>query len=171
MTTRRQFLVGAATTLGLGGVVAWVGRPEHMNAALPPDAFPVRRTDVEWRGRLTPAQYHVLRQQGTERRFTSPLDHERRRGTYRCAACGNPLFSSEAKFDSGTGWPSFWTPLSDAVGTSVDRSWFMVRTEVHCARCGSHIGHVFPDGPPPTGLRYCINGVALTFTPGEAPAG
>ena len=127
--------------------------------------FPVQKTDEAWRAALTPAQYRVLRGHGTERAFTSPLDKEKRRGTFVCAACGQPLFSSATKYDSGTGWPSFWTPLDHAVGTSLDRSLFMVRTEVHCARCGSHLGHVFPDGPRPTGQRYCMNGVAMTFNP------
>jgi len=165
MPNRRQFLVAAVTTVGLGTAVTWVAQPEHMNAAPRRDAFPLRRADDEWRARLTPAQYRVLRRQGTERPFSSPLDDEHRRGTYVCAACGHPLFSSEAKFDSGTGWPSFTSPLAGGVDTSVDRSWFMVRTEVHCANCGSHIGHVFSDGPRPTGLRYCMNGVALDFHP------
>ena len=163
MPNRRQFLVVAATTVGLGAVVTWIAQPQHMNAAPRPDAFPLRRPDEEWRTRLTPAQYRVLRRQGTERPFSSPLDDEHRHGTYVCAACGHPLFSSDAKFDSGTGWPSFTSPISDGVETSIDRSWFMVRTEVHCANCGSHIGHVFSDGPRPTGLRYCMNGVALDF--------
>jgi methionine-R-sulfoxide reductase len=109
----------------------------------------------------------VLREHGTERAFTSPLNNEKHKGTFLCAGCGQPLFDSSTKFDSGTGWPSFWKPLDGAVGTSVDRSWFMTRTEVHCARCGGHIGHVFEDGPPPTGLRYCMNGVAMTFKPQE----
>ena len=165
MPTRRQFLVATATTLSLGAAVTWIGQPEHMNAAPRPEAFPLRRSDQDWRARLTAAQYRVLRKQATERPFSSPLDHEHRPGTYVCAGCGNRLFASESKFDSGTGWPSFSAPLPDAVGTSVDRSWFMVRTEVHCAKCGSHIGHVFPDGPRPTGLRYCMNGVALHFQP------
>jgi peptide-methionine (R)-S-oxide reductase len=107
----------------------------------------------------------VLRGHATERAGTSPLDHEKRAGTFVCAGCGAPLFASSAKYDSGTGWPSFWEPLPDAVGTSLDRNLFMVRTEVHCARCGGHLGHVFPDGPRPTGLRYCMNGVALRFQP------
>jgi peptide-methionine (R)-S-oxide reductase len=114
---------------------------------------------------LTPEQYHVLREHGTERPGSSPLNGEKRRGTFRCAGCGRPLFSSEAKFESGTGWPSFYEPLEGAVGTSTDKSFFMIRTEVHCANCGGHLGHVFPDGPPPTGLRYCMNGVALEFEP------
>lgn len=127
--------------------------------------FPVEKNDAEWRASLTPEQYRVLRAHGTERAFTSPLDDEKRGGTFVCAACGHSLFSSDTKYDSRTGWPSFWKPLDDAVGTSVDRSLFMVRTEVHCARCGGHLGHVFPDGPRPTGQRYCINGDAMTFNP------
>jgi peptide-methionine (R)-S-oxide reductase len=123
----------------------------------------VTRSDAEWRQRLTPQQFHVLRQHGTERAWSSPLDKEYGKGTYHCAGCDLPLFSSATKFDSRTGWPSFWAPLENAVGTSEDRTLFMVRTEVHCRRCGGHLGHVFEDGPPPTGLRYCMNGVALVF--------
>jgi peptide-methionine (R)-S-oxide reductase len=125
--------------------------------------FTVTKADDEWRDSLTPEQYHVLRKHGTERAGTSPLNKEHDRGTYRCAGCGQPLFGSETKFDSGTGWPSFSAPLGGAVGTSQDRSGFMTRTEVHCRRCGGHLGHVFEDGPAPTGLRYCMNGVAMTF--------
>jgi peptide-methionine (R)-S-oxide reductase len=125
----------------------------------------VTKTDAEWKASLTPEQYHVLRKHGTERAGTSPLDHEKRQGTFQCAGCGQPLFASEAKFNSGTGWPSFFQPLDNAIETSEDRSWFMRRTEVHCRRCGGHLGHVFPDGPEPTGLRYCMNGVAMTFEP------
>lgn len=122
-------------------------------------------TDAEWRARLSPEQYQVLRQHGTERAGTSPLDKEHRAGMFFCAGCGQPLFTSETKFNSGTGWPSFWQPLENAVDTTVDRSFFMKRTEVHCARCAGHLGHVFEDGPKPTGLRYCMNGVSLKFEP------
>ena len=132
--------------------------------------FEVAYSDEEWRRRLTPEQYYVLREHGTERAGSSPLDREKRAGTFVCAGCDLPLFSSETKFDSGTGWPSFYAPLENAVGTSEDRSLFFTRTEVHCRRCGGHLGHVFEDGPPPTGLRYCMNGVALTFVPDEAQA-
>jgi peptide-methionine (R)-S-oxide reductase len=132
--------------------------------------FEIEKPDAEWRRLLTPAQYDVLRQHGTERPYSSPLDHEKRKGTFACAGCDLPVYASDAKFDSGTGWPSFYQPLPDAVGTSEDRSYFMKRTEVHCRRCGGHLGHVFDDGPPPTGLRYCMNGVALKFTPAPASA-
>ncbi len=125
----------------------------------------VEKDDGEWRRILSPEQFHVLRQHGTERAGTSPLDKEHRKGTFRCAGCGSPLFSSQAKFDSGTGWPSFWQPLDQAVETSTDRKFFMTRTEVHCRRCAGHLGHVFDDGPAPTGQRYCMNGVATKFEP------
>lgn len=127
--------------------------------------FPVRQTDAEWRAALSPEQYRVLREHGTERAFSSPLNTEKRQGTFVCAGCRQLLFSSDAKYDSGTGWPSFYKPLSGAVDTTSDRSWGIVRTEVHCARCGGHLGHVFPDGPRPTGERYCMNGVAMIFEP------
>jgi peptide-methionine (R)-S-oxide reductase len=127
--------------------------------------FPVRKSDEEWQASLSPAEYQVLRQHGTERAGTSPLNHEKRTGEFRCAGCGTPLFRSDTKFESGTGWPSFFDPIGGAVDTTVDRSHFMTRTEAHCANCGGHLGHVFPDGPRPTGLRYCMNGVALKFEP------
>ena len=166
MQHRRQFLAIAGAGLGLVPLVAWLGRAETVGTSATTESrFPVQKTDAEWRAALTPAQYRVLRGHGTERAFTSPLDKEKRRGAFVCAACRQPLFSSATKYDSGTGWPSFWTPLDHAVGTSIDRILFMVRTEVHCARCGSHLGHVFPDGPQPTGQRYCMNGVAMTFSP------
>ena len=123
------------------------------------------KTDKEWRQSLTAEQFHVLREHGTERPGTSPLNHEKRDGTFSCRGCGAPLFSSTTKFESGTGWPSFFAPLDNAVDTTVDRGHFMTRTEVHCARCGGHLGHVFPDGPAPTGQRYCMNGVSLNFEP------
>jgi len=125
--------------------------------------YPVQKTDAEWKQQLDPLQYQVLRKHGTERAGTSPLNHEKRAGTFVCAGCGAPLFDSATKYESGTGWPSFWQPLDEAVGTSSDRSFFMTRTEVHCAKCGGHLGHVFPDGPQPTGQRYCMNGAALKF--------
>ena len=128
----------------------------------------VVRTDAEWRSILTANQYAILREDGTERPFTSPLLHEKRKGIFACAGCGNDLFSSATKFDSGTGWPSFWAPLDNAVNTHVDRSYGMVRTAVTCHRCDGHLGHVFDDGPKPTGLRYCMNGLALTFKPATA---
>lgn len=128
----------------------------------------ITRTDEAWRRQLTPEQYRVTRQHGTERAFSNPLNAEKRAGMFKCVCCETPLFTSDTKFDSGTGWPSFWAPLApDAVSEHKDRSWLMRRTEVRCASCAAHLGHVFPDGPRPTGARYCINGVALTFTPDE----
>mgnify|MGYP001367407005 FL=1 len=127
--------------------------------------YPVTRTDAEWRALLTPEQYQVMRQHGTERPGSCALLHEKRAGSFSCVGCGQPLFESTLKFESGTGWPSFNDPVEGSVEISEDRSHGMVRTEVHCARCGSHLGHVFPDGPPPTGLRYCVNGVSLEFEP------
>jgi peptide-methionine (R)-S-oxide reductase len=129
------------------------------------ERFEIEKSDEEWRRTLTPEQYTVLRGHGTERPGSCALLHEKRAGTFACAGCGLPLFVADRKFESGTGWPSFFSPLDGALGSTVDRSLGMARTEVHCSRCGGHLGHVFEDGPPPTGLRYCINGVALTFTP------
>ena len=129
------------------------------------ETFEVTKTEEEWRRQLTPEQYYVLREHGTERAGTCALLHEKRPGMFTCAGCGLALFKSDPKFESGTGWPSFFEPIAGAVRTSVDGSHFMVRTEVHCRRCGGHLGHVVEDGPPPTGLRYCINGVALNFEP------
>jgi peptide-methionine (R)-S-oxide reductase len=125
----------------------------------------VKKTDDEWRKDLTPDAFHVLREHGTERAGASPLNQEKRAGTFSCAGCGQALFTSDTKFESGTGWPSFFRPLGEAVDTTTDRTFFMARTEVHCAQCGGHLGHVFEDGPPPTGLRYCMNGAAMAFTP------
>jgi peptide-methionine (R)-S-oxide reductase len=130
--------------------------------------FPETRTDADWQAALSPRQYEVLRQHGTEMRGSSPLNHEKRAGRFLCAGCGQPLFSSETKYESGTGWPSFYAPVPGAVDTSTDTSHRMTRTEVHCSRCGGHLGHVFEDGPPPTGQRYCMNGVAMTFVPANA---
>ncbi|MBD1852913.1 peptide-methionine (R)-S-oxide reductase MsrB [Leptolyngbya sp. FACHB-711] len=129
--------------------------------------FEVQKTEAEWRETLTSEQFHVLRKHGTERAGTSPLDKNYESGTYTCAGCGTPLFTSDTKFNSRTGWPSFFAPIDGGVETSVDRSLFMTRVEVHCARCGGHLGHVFSDGPAPTGQRYCMNGVALEFNPAE----
>ncbi len=135
----------------------------------PRKAFPVALSEEAWRGKLSPAQYRVLREHGTERAGSSPLDKQYGPGVYHCAGCGQPLFSSDTKFNSRTGWPSFWAPLDDAVETETDRSLFMTRTEAHCRCCGGHLGHVFDDGPEPTGQRYCMNGVSLDFHPGEQP--
>ena len=154
---RRTFLfsgAAAACTLGVSG------------PAQAQRAFPFRLSDAQWRRRLSPAAYAVLRKHNTERPGSSPLDREKRRGTFHCAGCNHRLFASATKFDSGTGWPSFWRPLPGAIGTMADRSLGEARTEVHCANCGGHLGHVFNDGPKPTGLRYCMNGVAMTFRAG-----
>ena len=162
---RRQFLAIGGAVLGLTPVVAWFARSQPVETKAMAGTFPVEKTDAAWRELLTPQQYRVLRGHGTERPFSSPLDGEKRAGTFACAACDNPLYSSATKYDSRTGWPSFWDVLVGAVGTSVDRGLLMIRVEVHCARCGGHLGHVFPDGPPPTGQRYCMNGVAMAFHP------
>jgi peptide-methionine (R)-S-oxide reductase len=125
----------------------------------------VEKTEDEWKNTLTPEQFHVLREHGTERAGTSPLNVEKREGIFMCGACGQPLFTSDTKFESGTGWPSFYRPIEGAIGTTTDRSYGMTRVEAHCSQCGGHLGHVFPDGPKPTGDRYCMNGVALKFVP------
>ena len=160
--TRRYLLLGGAGLAPLA-LIRW---PNEAGAEAK-GPFEVTKSDEEWRKILSKEQFDILRKHGTERAGTSPLNREKRKGTFACAGCDLPLFSSETKFESGTGWPSFWQPLPNAIGTSEDRSYFMVRTEVHCRRCGGHLGHVFPDGPKPTGLRYCINGVALKFAPAE----
>jgi peptide-methionine (R)-S-oxide reductase len=151
----------AALAVAGGVLVRW--RSGGANAAT--ETFEVTRTPDEWRKLLTPEQYAVLREAGTERPFTSVLNDEKRRGVFACAGCDLPLFSSETKFDSGTGWPSFYAPIDGAVRQDTDYTFGLVRDEVHCRRCGGHLGHVFDDGPKPTGLRYCINGVALKFVP------
>ena len=134
--------------------------------AAPAEPYEVEKPEAEWRRALSPEQFRVLREHGTERPNSSPLNGEKRPGTFLCAACGKALFDADAKYESGTGWPSFWAPIDEtAVGTQTDRSLFMSRTEVHCARCGGHLGHVFPDGPKPTGQRYCMNGAAMRFEP------
>lgn len=161
MMTRRTLFGGAIA--GLGALVAT--RFASGPAAHAAGSFEVEHSDAEWKKLLTPEQYDVLRQEGTERPFSSPLDHEKRKGTFACAGCDLPLFDSDTKFDSGTGWPSFWMPIKGAVNEETDRSFGMARTAVSCHRCGGHLGHVFDDGPKPTGLRYCMNGIALKFKP------
>ena len=165
MQTRRKavMLLAGAGAAVLG--VRWLSGGAQAEKA---KSFEITKSAEEWKKLLTPAQYYVLREHGTERPGTSALNQEKRKGVYSCAGCDLPLFSSETKYESGTGWPSFYDALPDAVGTQTDRSLFMTRTEVHCRRCGGHLGHVFNDGPKPTGLRYCMNGVALKFTPDRA---
>ncbi|MFZ6640150.1 peptide-methionine (R)-S-oxide reductase MsrB [Undibacterium sp. TC4M20W] len=158
MQNRRQFLL-AGSMLAMSRM---------LSAAPVGNVFEVQRTDAEWRRLLTGMQYEVLRRGATERAFTSPLNDEHRSGQFSCAGCQLPLFSSKTKFDSGTGWPSFYAPLERAVVNVTDTTFGMLRTEVQCRRCGGHLGHVFDDGPRPTGLRYCMNGVAMNFTPGKA---
>ncbi len=160
MMTRRFLLAGGAV-----GIATAAGSPWLFSAPRAAEAFEVTHSDEEWRKLLTPDQYTVLRREGTERPFTSALLHEERRGNFACAGCDLDLFSSATKFDSHTGWPSFWDPLEKAVGSTRDSTFGLVRTAVHCSRCGGHLGHVFEDGPKPTGLRYCMNGVAMTFKP------
>ena len=159
MIDRRWLLLSGASALGLAGLQA--GRP----LAAPKQGFEVERSDAEWRRILTADQYAVLRKEATERAGSSPLNREKRTGTYLCAGCDLPVYSSQTKFESGTGWPSFYAAVPGAVGTKTDRKILVARTEVHCRRCGGHLGHIFDDGPPPTGKRHCLNGVALKFAP------
>ena len=159
--TRRGILLGGAGLATLAATTGLLSRGPRAAEG----SFEVTHAEEEWRRLLPPAAFDVLRGHGTEPPGSSPLDAEERPGTYGCAGCDLPLYSSKTKYHSGTGWPSFWAPLEGAVGTSEDRSWFSVRTEVHCRRCGGHLGHVFDDGPRPTGKRYCMNGVAMRFVP------
>jgi peptide-methionine (R)-S-oxide reductase len=174
MILNRRALLMAGVALGAIAVAGRFGEAETMTTTITASTSETvefrNLSDAEWRMRLTPEQYNVLRKHGTERAGTSPLNREKRKGTFACAGCDLPLFSSDAKFESGTGWPSFYKPLDDAIETKTDRSFFMTRTEVHCKRCLGHLGHVFEDGPPPTGLRYCMNGVAMKFEPVAATA-
>jgi peptide-methionine (R)-S-oxide reductase len=160
MKVSRRLVLGAGGVGLVGGLgLLWNGRQADAASG----KFEIAYSDAEWRKRLTPQRYAVLRQASTERAGSSPLNNEKRKGVYVCAGCGLPLYSSATKFESGTGWPSFWKPLPNAVGTKADNILFIQRTEVHCRRCGGHLGHVFDDGPPPTGLRYCMNGAAMRF--------
>jgi peptide-methionine (R)-S-oxide reductase len=162
----RRTLFGAIAA-GTAALFGWRAL-EGETATAEAKSFEVTKSAAEWRQRLSSAQFYVLRDHGTERPGTSALNREKRKGTFACAGCDLPLFSADTKFESGTGWPSFWQPLPNAVETQVDRSLLMARTEVHCRRCGGHLGHVFNDGPRPTGLRYCMNGVAMNFIPDGA---
>lgn len=158
---RRQMINISVAGLGAGATMGLFKTASADERAV----FEVNFSDAEWRARLTPAQYAVLREEATERSGSSALDREHRKGVFHCAGCDLPVYSSATKFDSGTGWPSFYQPLPNAIGTRIDSGFFTTRTEVHCRRCGGHLGHVFDDGPDPTGLRYCMNGVAMTFKP------
>jgi peptide-methionine (R)-S-oxide reductase len=162
---RRHLLTTAAATVSAVWLSSYLTRRTQVMTTSNTEKFEVNKTEEEWRQTLTPEQFRVLRKHGTERAGTSPLDKNYAKGTYVCAGCGQPLFTSETKFNSGTGWPSFYAPIEGAIATSVDKSFFMTRVEVHCSRCGGHLGHVFNDGPAPTGKRYCMNGVAMEFTP------
>ncbi len=161
----RRSLLTAGVAFGALMTTSKFGEAQTTMTTATQDIDYRKLTEADWRKRLTAEQFNVLRKEGTERPGSSPLNHEKRKGTFACAGCDLPLFSSDTKFDSGTGWPSFYQPLPNAVGTTTDRTFFMMRTEVHCERCGGHLGHVFDDGPKPTGLRYCMNGLALKFAP------
>lgn len=161
---RRYFLESSAVIIGTTFLVRNINWGSE-NMTTSQSNFEITKTEQEWSTTLTPEQFRVLRKHGTEPAFTSPLDKEYAEGTFICAGCEQPLFTSETKFNSGTGWPSFYQPIDGAIATTVDRSFFMTRTEVHCSRCGGHLGHVFNDGPAPTGKRYCMNGVAMEFIP------
>lgn len=158
----RRLFLGLSGAGLIAGAVALVG---GMSSGASAKSFQVQRTPAEWRRRLGADRYRILREAGTERAYSSPLNKEKRRGTFACAGCGLPLFSSKTKYDSGTGWPSFYAALPNAIGTSTDRLLGMVRVEEHCRRCGGHLGHIFDDGPKPTGKRHCVNGLALKFNP------
>ncbi len=166
MHITRRSLLGGTAVVALGAAALLLRPMDRSTAA--EGSFEFTLTDEEWKKKLTPEAYEVLRHESTEYPGTSPLLEEHRKGTFACAGCDLPLFDSATKYDSGTGWPSFYQPLDNAVGETTDTTLGMTRTEVHCRRCGGHLGHVFTDGPPPTGLRYCMNGVSLSFTPAAA---
>jgi peptide-methionine (R)-S-oxide reductase len=163
---RRDILFGGAAALAVAAVGgSWLGRRFMPDANASEGNFEVTKTEAEWRAILSPEQFAVLREESTERPFTSPLNKEKRAGVFHCAGCDLAVYDSKTKYDSGTGWPSFWDAVSGNVGTKSDNTLFMTRTECHCRRCGGHFGHIFDDGPQPTGMRHCINGLALTFKP------
>ena len=166
--SKRHFVIGGGLTAAAYGAAMLLGAHPREARAVEAEKFEVTRTDAEWKRLLTPNEYAILRQEATERPFSSPLNDEHRTGKFACAGCQLDLFSSKTKFDSGTGWPSFWQPLPMTVAEHRDSTLGMVRTEIHCRRCGGHLGHVFDDGPKPTGLRYCMNGFAMKFAPGVA---
>jgi peptide-methionine (R)-S-oxide reductase len=162
--TNRRFLLASTAGLAAFAALRWLGFPGKAEAA---GKFEIEKTPEEWKRQLTPRQYYILREHGTERPFSSPLNKEKRKGIFACAGCDLPLFASETKFESGSGWPSFYDHLPNAVGKTEDRTMMMVRTEIHCRRCGGHLGHVFDDGPKPTGLRYCMDGDGMVFKPAD----